>query len=366
MSATYSPSLDRPIPHAHAGGEHCPWCDQPIPREKFEEISDRIARRERQQQAEALSRYKEQAARETAEAVALAKEEARRAAETAMQAKLAEAEQVKAELAVLKTSHDTVVAQRLAEQREALEKAKIAAVQAAELKAFEDKQKFEAKVQDLQRQIQNKTAEELGDTAEIDLFETLKAAFVEDRIARVEKGAAGPDIIHDIVHGGKVCGRIVYDAKNRGSWRNDYVTKLRQDQMTAKAEHAVLASRNFPAGARQLHLADGVIIVEPQRVTVLAELLRRHIVQTHTLRVSGEARAQKTDDLYAFITSENCAVLLASMMAHTRDMADLDDKERRAHDLTWKTRDKLIRSVQRAHGDLTGEVDRIIGVAPGT
>src|ERR1700692_4506900 len=126
-------------------------------------------------------------------------------------------------------------------------------------KHFEEPQRLTGKLEDLPRQLERKPANERGEGAEIDLFESLKQELECDLIKRVSKGAAGADIIHDVVHGGKVCGRIVYDAKNRNAWRNEYVTKLRQDQITAEADHAILASLKFPADARQLHVQEGVI-----------------------------------------------------------------------------------------------------------
>src|ERR1700692_2694352 len=160
-------------------------------------------------------------------------------------------------------------------------------------KHFEEPQRLTGKLEDLARQLERKPANELGEGAEIDLFESLKQEFEGDQIKRVSKGAAGADIIHDVVHGGKVCGRIVYDAKNRNAWRNEYVPKLRQDQIAAEAEHAILSSLKFPAEVHQLHVQDGVIIANPARVLSLVQMLRRHIVQIHTLRLSNVERDMK-------------------------------------------------------------------------
>ncbi len=143
----------------------------------------------------------------------------------------------------------------------------------------------------------------MGEGAEVDLFESLKQEFEGDQIERVSKGAAGADIIHDVIHGGKVCSRIVYDAKNRNAWRNEYVTKLREDRIAAGAEHAILSSLKFPADARQLHVQDGVIIANPARVPALVQMLRRHIAQIHTLRLSNIERDSKTDALATCLRS---------------------------------------------------------------
>src|SRR5262249_55292711 len=152
------------------------------------------------------------------------------------------------QLQLLRAEQQQHLEQKLLEQRQQIETTKANELAAEKLKAYEEKLKFEGKLADLQRQLQNKTAAELGDTAEVDLFEARKAEFPEHRISRVEKGAAGVDITHDVYQGGRHCGRIVYDAKNRNAWRNDYVSKLLQDQIAAKADHSILSSKVFPGG----------------------------------------------------------------------------------------------------------------------
>lgn len=110
-------------------------------------------------------------------------------------------------------------------------------------------------------------------------------------------------------------------------------------------------------------MQDGVIIVNPARALVIATVLRKHVVHTHGLRISNEARAQKTEALYAFITSERCNQFLDTISSSTEDMEELDVKEKRAHDATWRKRGELVRTVQRSRGQLCDEIERIIGTA---
>ena len=391
MAGFRSAAVENISGHGHGAkpdGGCCPLCEQPIPHEQSEAVRLRIAAGEREQSAkieqrlaagiaaaELKSRAAVDAAQKSAETavatvrneMAAARDEAVRATEAKMTTRLAELEAARLaseqKIAVLRAEHDAAEQARLTALREVFERDKIAAVQAAETRAFEDKQKLQGKMADLQRQLENKTAQDLGYGPEVDLFELLKTEFPEDRITRVEKGAAGADVVHDIYHNGRSCGRIVYDSKNSSAWRNDYIAKLRSDQSDAKADHAVLCSKMFPAGFKELHTIDGVLIVSPQRVGVIAGVLRRHVVQTATLRLSNEARSQKTAALYSFIMSDQCGQLLSSISLNTEDMTDLDKKEERAHAAVWKKRADLIRSVQRAHGDLSFEIERIIGVS---
>jgi len=327
------------------------------------EHAKKLAEQQAKDQREASEKVKQEAAaREAA-----AREEARKATETALGPKLAEAEQgrkaAEQQLQATKAEQENALNQRLKEQREALEKANADALNAERAKAFNEKLKIEQKLQEAQRQLQQKTAEELGEGAELDLFEALRGEFPEDKISRVDKGVAGPDIVHKIVHNGRICGCIIDDSKNRNQWRFDYATKLRQEQLAVNADHAILSTHVFPAGARHIHIHDGVLVANPARVLVLVELLRKQVVQTHGLRLSNEAREKKTNQLYEFITSDGATQLLNHIEARTEDMLGLDVKEQKAHAATWKTRGQLVRSVQRARAEFVSQIDRIIGTA---
>jgi hypothetical protein len=476
MVASSSPLLQPAVPHVHVTGEHCPWCDQPIPHEKFEEITGRIEARERERFAEVTRTLKEQHVRDKAQAEAKAKadlEQARRAgaaeiervkaeaaakeaaaraderaaAENRMQARIVEIERTaaaaqammqaqvtaaeqrkktaeqagaelkrqleelrtekaaeiqrlkaiaaanetaaradertktlaaaqaqvteaqlgrkaaEAELQSLKDSREVALNTRLAEQREALEKDKINALNAKDAEHFKETQKHTARLAELQRQLEKKTADELGEGAEIDLFEDLKAEFRGDLIEQLTKREGGADIKHCVMHNGKECGLIVYDSKDRNAWRNEYVDKLARDQRAAKAEYAILSTRKFPADTSQIHLDDGVIIANPARVLVLVQIIRKHMVHVHALRLSNTERAKKTAALYDFITSKRCVQLLDAIDTHAQNLLALQEKEIRAHESSWKQQGTLYRSIQKVRADLGLEIERIIGTA---
>src|SRR4029077_12537317 len=170
-------------------------------------------------------------------------------------------------------------------------------------KAFEENQRLSTRVNELQRALEKKTNEELGEGAEVNVFEALKTDFPDDRITRIQKGAPGGDILHVVMLHGKECGTIIYDSKNHKQFRNEHVAKLKADQLAAKAEHAILSTHKFPQGTSQLHLQDGVLLANPARVVLIATLLRQHLLLVHTLRLSGIERESKTAALYEYIIS---------------------------------------------------------------
>ena len=472
-SASKSPFRQAPSPHLAIYSGICPWCEQDIPPEKLEEISGKIAARERKQAQAITAKLEEQYAIDKAQSDAKAKadlelerqhsaaretaarEEARKAAEAAAAEKVAEAErsrqemqtglqariteveatkaaaerksialqlqldqmqkikdyevakvkedaaaeamrvrqeateaaealvrdrigekdkavaearaksaEAEGELAKLSQQYEHELNERLGSQREILEKAKDDAINAEKAKAFEETQKLSNKVTDLQRALDNKTADELGEGAEVDLFEALKKEFPDDRIERIAKGAPGADVRHVVLCNGRECGTIIYDSKNHKAFRNDHVEKLAQDQIAARAEHAILSTHKFPQGARQLHMQDGVLLANPARVVAVVTLIRQHLVQTHILRLSSAEREEKIAKLYAFITSERCTQLLERIGAHTDELLEHQVKEKKWHESAWKKQGEAIRCIQKVKAELSTEISCIIGTAP--
>ena len=387
----------------------CPWCGQPIAHEKFIEIKARIRanerartrdleRRLRDEQDAVLAQVQAAAelqikkanqlfeaqaaeARRKADAaikaankqvqslVRVARDEERKKSRAAVAAASAETARLRAEadqrLAEQRAHDDDVLKARLREQRDALDKATVEAINAEKAKAFTDRQKLEARLAQLQRQVAHNAAAELGEGAELNLYEQLRDEFPGDTIVSVKRGQSGADLVHTVIENGRECGHIVYDSKSRAAWRNSYVSRLLDDKIAAKADHAVLVTRVFPAGQAQLYVQDGVIVANPARVLALAQMIRKHVVQQATLRLSDEARAENTMRLYDFITSDRCSVLLEQIGTVSDKLLDLDVKEHRAHTATWKQRGQLIREIQQARGTLVTEIDLVLTTPAG-
>jgi hypothetical protein len=369
----HQPSSQPPLkPHGQGFQHRCPVCDQPI----GQDIQRRIEARQREHYEMALRRARAEAAAAAEQQVADARSEARQAAVALgerlaeFQAKLAQEQQVRLaveqQMSALKSEQQAVIEARLAEVSDGLERAKADLQREKEAAVLAEKAKvlkLQTELQDMQRKLEGKSAHELGEGSEIDLYQELRAAFEFDRIQRVPKGVNGADVIQEVVHNGKVCGKIIFDAKNRDAWQNAFASKLRADKLAQGADHAILSSNKFPRDKSQIHCQDGVIVANPMRVVAIVEILRDQLVRMHELRVSNEARGSKTVELYAFITSEQFRQLVEQVEAQAGKMLDLDAKEQEAHRRVWDQRNKLIRAVQKAKSDLSFEVDRIIGTA---
>jgi hypothetical protein len=305
----------------------------------------------------------------TAQKIAAA-EEAARVREAAWQKTIDDIETEKrealAQLEVIKVGQETMVNECVREVREANEREKADALALQKAAYDVEVRKLSDNLETLKRQIERQRAAELGEGAHIKLYDALKEEFPGDDIRRIRPGVSGADILHTVIHRGKECGSFLYESKNSTAWRDDYVAKLIRDQTAARADHAILSTFKFPAGAAQVEVRDGVVIVNPARAIAVAQLIRKHMVLVHTLRLSKTERAQKMAGLYDFMTSERCALLLTRIDSETESLLDLQATEKKFHDNHWKKQGLHLRSIQKVKAELETEVEAIIAEDPVT
>lgn len=360
--------------------ERCPWCGSLVSRVKFIEIEAKIREQERKRLAEAESAMRKQLEQkfqrdlETAKRAASAKEKAdaeKRMASIAaerdrMQEKLKQAE---AREATIRKQVQEETAQEhkkeLGEQRAILQKDSDQKVLKQQADFNRQLESYQKKMKEMERQLQRKTAGELGDGAELDLFEELREAYPDDGFKRIQKGQPGADILQEVRYKGEVCGRIVFDSKNRHGWQNGYVTKLREDQVATKADHAVLSTTAFPSGKKELCIESGVIVASPARAVALVELLRATMIRLHILGLSKKEREHKTGQLYSYITSEAYTQHQQEAEKLTQEILDVDVAEQREHQNTWKKRGTLATRLKNVLRTIDTEIGAIVEGAGG-
>ena len=248
----------------------------------------------------------------------------------------------------------------LNEQRLILEKARDQEILKKQVEFSREREGWQKKMLEFERKLQQRTANEIGEGAEVDLYEALRETFGSDQITRTPKGQPGADILLEVMYKGESCGRIIIDSKNRQGWQNTYVTKLRQDQAEAGAEHAILATTVFPSGKKELSIESGVIVVNPARVVHIVHLLRNAMIGVHRLGLSAKERSGKMSQLYQLMTSEGYTQRFNEATKLTDDILELDVKEKRAHDDVWKKRGTLATRLNHVLRELDTEISAIV------
>ena len=142
------------------------------------------------------------------------------------------------------------------------------------------------------------------------------------------------------------------------------MTKLLQDQINAKAQHAVLAATVFPSPKKDLCIESGVVVVNPARAIYIAHLLRNAMTAMHVRGLSDKEKAGKTKQLYEYITSYEHKQKFDQVVNLNKAIQQVDVDEREAHLKVWNKRGALLKGQQHTLEEIEREIAAIVE-APG-
>jgi len=257
--------------------------------------------------------------------------------------------------------------QLLAKQKEIEEKARV-----------KERESFELEKRQLQKQIEDnrKLAEEMkrkaeqgsmqlqGEVQELALEELLAKNYPFDQIEEVPKGVRGADCIQTVMNRAQqVCGSIVYESKRTKNFANDWIEKLKQDQIQCKADIAIIVTETFPSDMDRFGEKNGVWICGFHEVKSVSLVLREMLLKTHAVKSAEENKGDKMELLYNYLTGNEFVQNVKRIVENYDNMLTLLNKEKKAMHKLWAEREKQIWVVQENIGSLFGSIKGIAGNA---
>ena len=219
------------------------------------------------------------------------------------------------------------------------------------------------KIDELKRKAEQGSQQLQGEVLELELEDILKESFPNDIIEPVPKGIRGADILQKVHKKGKYCGTIVWETKRTKSWDKSWITKLKRDQTTVKAEVAVLVSRALPEDVNTFSMIKGVFVTSYNSSLPLAAILRNNLYEIFNTKQANVGKNNKIELLYNYISSpefrQKVEVMGDAMVTMKEDL----DKERRAITKSWAKRDKQIMQTVLCLADIYGDLQGIIGAS---
>ena len=270
-------------------------------------ISDRRAIAEQE-----AARAREQVEDERRSERAAAKQQEERT--RALQAKLAEAQAAQAEL----LRKEQLLEDRTREFDLDLQKGIAAGLAEVRSKAVAEAQAgLDLKVQDrentiaqlraeitgLQRKAEQGSQQAQGESLEIALEHQLRTQFPLDLIEPVAKGEFGGDVLQHVRdHGGRLCGKILWESKRTKAWSDGWLTKLKGDQRAARADLAVIVSQTMPKDVTHFDQLDGIWVSSLSCILPVAAALRVSVLELAGVRRSQEGQESKAQLIYGYLT----------------------------------------------------------------
>lgn len=198
-----------------------------------------------------------------------------------------------------------------------------------------------------------------GEVQELELEEMLKTNFPNDIIEAVPKGEYGGDILQRVFNDEKQeVGTILWESKRTKSWNNDWLTKLRDDQRAAKAEHSVLISQAIPQYVEIFSIIEGVYVTHPRTALPIAACIRKNISDIFFSRKISEGHQTKQGLVYQYLTGKGFRHHVEAIVETFRSMNKELEKERTVIQGQWAKRrkqiDRITLSTVGMYGDLRG------------
>lgn len=219
-------------------------------------------------------------------------------------------------------------------------------------------------IDDLQRQVTQGSQEAQGEVLETTLEETLKACFPQDEILPVPRGVRGADLIQRV--NGKIgpcCGTIIWEAKNTKRWSPQWIDKLKENRDREKADIAIIATVVLPDGVEHFGQLEDIWITRWVLAPQVASTMRMALIALHKQRIAGEAKDEKMEILYNYLTGGEFGQRINSIgRAFLRMQQDLV-KERAAMERIWSRREKQLELVAKGTTGMIGDLEAIAGAS---
>jgi hypothetical protein len=317
------------------------------------------------------------------ELIAQATKKARSDSETtlkAMQQELEEkskklSESQETELALRKKSRDLEEREKtLALEVEKKLASGIDEAQQKAIKSFQEAQQlkdaaYEKKIADMgksldeaKRKAGQGSMQTQGEVLELSLEEALKSAFRYDDIEPVGKGIRGADMIQIVKDKSlKACGKIIWESKNTKVWSQGWVQKLKDDQVAAGAEIAIIVTEAMPGELTDFGMVDNVWVTTKTLAIPLAGALRDSLANLTYARNSAEGMSEKMKFLHQYIIGPEFRQKVEGIIETFSGMKAQLDKEKRAMTKLWKEREKQIDRVVENTSSMYGDFRGVIG-----
>lgn len=245
------------------------------------------------------------------------------------------------------------------------DKAKVEAEEKLKFKVLEKEEQIasmQRQIEELRRKAEQGSQQLQGEVQELELEALLRSKFQRDTIEPVPKGEFGGDVLHRVLSPtGQHCGTILWESKRTKNWSDAWLTKLRDDQRTAKAEIALIVSQVLPKGVEAFDFIDGVWVTESRCAVPVAIALRQSLIDLFGARQAGEGQKTKMEMVYQYLTGPRFRHRVEAIVEKFEDMqADLD-KERKTMTRLWAKREEQIKGVIETTVGMYGDLQGIAG-----
>jgi hypothetical protein len=221
---------------------------------------------------------------------------------------------------------------------------------------------MQVQIETLKRRAESGSQEAQGEALEGALQDMLQQTFPFDLFEEVKKGQRGGDILQVVRNAtGKECGKILWESKYTKDFQKGWIEKLKKDQQEAGAEIAVITTITLPKEIKNFGPLENVWITDFASAMGLSAALRMGLINAAREKALTENKETLKDVIYKYVTGQEFSMQIRAVAeAFIRMQGDLN-KEKRAMERIWKSREKQIETVLSNLSGIRGSLEGYIG-----
>lgn len=217
---------------------------------------------------------------------------------------------------------------------------------------------------EMQRKANQGSMQLQGEVQELAIEELLKEYFPSDLIEEVGKGVKGADIVQTIRDKtGKDCGVILYESKRTKAFSNEWISKLKSDAVSQKANVCVLITEALPDGISSFGLKEGVWVCTFRDFKGLVLLLRDSLIKISDAYHSQTNKGEKMQMLYDYLTSAEFKNQIEAVLNGFAELQMGYLQEKNQMEKIWKKREKQLEKIMLNTNYFIGSVQGIAGTS---
>jgi hypothetical protein len=203
-----------------------------------------------------------------------------------------------------------------------------------------------------------------GEIQELELENILRELHRYDEITEIKKGQQGADILHCVkTENGVECGKIYYESKRTKNFNDNWLQKLRDDNLSVKADVLVLVTETMPDGHDKFFHKDGVWICSLWEVKGLSLVLRHGLLQVHSVSITQQGKETKMEMLYNYLTSQEFSGQFGAIIEGFKSLQDNYADEKLKMQKIWKEREKQLEKILTNAVSFYGSIKGIAGAS---
>jgi len=215
---------------------------------------------------------------------------------------------------------------------------------------------------EVQKRAESSSSELIGETQEIEIEKILKNLYPFDEILKIKKGQKGPDILQIVKNEkGEECGKICYESKRTKEFKNEWIQKLKNDNLEIKADILVLVTETMPKNEEKFFYKDGIWICNFFELKPLSFILRHFLLELKKLQITYEGKETKMELLYNYLTSNEFKNQFTAIVEGFVELQKSYLEERRKMEALWAKREEQLKKILTNAARFYGKIKGIAG-----